>query len=121
MSHVPISTLILSTRLLFFKSSPAGSKKISPAPVVTVNMQRLVVTRAKWVGELRGLSQRCYSQLGLASQKEDDLIINPQMPHFDYSPPPYNGPSADEILSKRKEFLSPSMFYFYEKNPVSFF
>ncbi|KAG5582221.1 hypothetical protein H5410_052848 [Solanum commersonii] len=78
-------------------------------------MQRFVTARAKWVGELRGLSQRCYSQFGLASQKDDDMIINPRMPHFDYSPPPYNGPSADEILRKRKEFLSPSMFYFYEK------
>ncbi|KAK6778297.1 hypothetical protein RDI58_025015 [Solanum bulbocastanum] len=100
------------------KAIAGSSKKILRHPVVTVNMQRFVAARAKWVGELRGLSQRCYSQFGLASQKDDDMIINPRMPHFDYSPPPYNGPSADEILSKRKEFLSPSMFYFYEKNPL---
>jgi alanine-glyoxylate transaminase/(R)-3-amino-2-methylpropionate-pyruvate transaminase len=40
------------------------------------------------------------------------------MPSFDYSPPPYTGPTADQILRKRKEFLSPSMFYFYDK-PVN--
>lgn len=43
----------------------------------------------------------------------------PKLPPFDYSPPPYTGPSAVDILSKRKEYLSPSMFYFYQK-PVSF-
>ncbi|KAL3356745.1 hypothetical protein AABB24_017416, partial [Solanum stoloniferum] len=123
-SDVPIS-FYFNTNSFYsssFSQTIAGSsKKILRLPVVTVNMQRFVTARAKWVGELRGLSQRCYSQFGLASQKDDDMIINPQMPHFDYSPPPYNGPSADEILSKRKEFLSPSMFYFYEKNPVVFF
>ncbi|KAJ8570912.1 hypothetical protein K7X08_037884 [Anisodus acutangulus] len=82
-------------------------------------MQKIVTRSAKWVGSVRGLSQRCYSQLGLATSKkvedDDDMIINPSMPHFDYSPPPYNGPSADEILNKRNGFLSPSMFHFYEK------
>ncbi|KAG9455192.1 hypothetical protein H6P81_008096 [Aristolochia fimbriata] len=39
----------------------------------------------------------------------------PKMPHFDYSPPPYTGPRAADIIHKRKEYLSPSMFYFYEK------
>lgn len=37
------------------------------------------------------------------------------MPPFDYSPPPYDGPSADEILAKRKTFLSPSLFHLYSK------
>lgn len=44
----------------------------------------------------------------------------PKLPAFDYSPPPYEGPSGEEILRKRKEFLSPSMFCFY-KRPVVFF
>lgn len=39
----------------------------------------------------------------------------PRMPPFDYSPPPYDGPSADEILAKRKTFLSPSLFHLYSK------
>ncbi|KAI3474265.1 hypothetical protein Pfo_029053 [Paulownia fortunei] len=42
----------------------------------------------------------------------------PKIPPFDYTPPPYTGPTAAEILTKRKEFLSPSMFYFYNK-PVN--
>lgn len=37
------------------------------------------------------------------------------MPPFDYSPPPYNGPSAGEILAKRKAYLSPSVLHFYNK------
>ncbi|KAL6002973.1 Alanine--glyoxylate aminotransferase 2 2, mitochondrial [Asimina triloba] len=40
------------------------------------------------------------------------------MPPFGYTPPPYTGPWASEILQKRKEFLSPSMFHFY-KNPLN--
>ncbi|WOL14786.1 alanine-glyoxylate aminotransferase [Canna indica] len=41
--------------------------------------------------------------------------IFPRMPPFDYAPPRYDGPKAAEILQKRSEFLSPSMFYFYKK------
>ncbi|KAH7553932.1 hypothetical protein JRO89_XS12G0080200 [Xanthoceras sorbifolium] len=37
------------------------------------------------------------------------------MPAFDYSPPPYTGPSSEDILAKRKAFLSPSLFHFYNK------
>ncbi|RWW65205.1 hypothetical protein BHE74_00027495 [Ensete ventricosum] len=37
------------------------------------------------------------------------------MPPFDYAPPRYDGPRAAEILRKRSEYLSPSMFYFYKK------
>ncbi|KAM7526572.1 hypothetical protein LguiA_016474 [Lonicera macranthoides] len=52
-----------------------------------------------------------------SSLSESDIFI-PKMPPFDYSPPPYTGPTADQILRKRNEFLSPSMFYFYNK-PVN--
>ncbi|CAE5966584.1 unnamed protein product [Arabidopsis arenosa] len=37
----------------------------------------------------------------------------PKMPPFSYSPPPYDGPSTAEIIAKRREFLSPAMFHFY--------
>ena len=37
------------------------------------------------------------------------------MPPCDYTPPPYTGPTADEILAQRKKYLSPSMPYFYDK------
>ncbi|XP_057536227.1 alanine--glyoxylate aminotransferase 2 homolog 3, mitochondrial-like [Amaranthus tricolor] len=45
---------------------------------------------------------------------EADVIL-PKMPPFDYSPPRYSGPTSDEILKKRKEFLSPSMFTFFNQ------
>ncbi|KAK8511654.1 hypothetical protein V6N12_038255 [Hibiscus sabdariffa] len=41
--------------------------------------------------------------------------VPPHLPPFDYQPKPYNGPSADEILAKRKRFLGPSLFYYYQK------
>jgi hypothetical protein len=37
------------------------------------------------------------------------------MPGFDYTPPPYDGPRAEEIFRKRAEFLSPSLFHFYDR------
>ncbi|XP_020102415.1 alanine--glyoxylate aminotransferase 2 homolog 3, mitochondrial-like [Ananas comosus] len=42
----------------------------------------------------------------------------PKMPPFDHRPLPYEGPAAAEILRKRAEFLSPSLFHFY-KNPLN--
>lgn len=57
--------------------------------------------------------RRGFSQVS-QKQSENDAPV-PKMPSFDYSPPPYSGPSAADILLKRKQFLSPSMFYFYNK------
>ncbi|PON53556.1 Aminotransferase class-III [Parasponia andersonii] len=77
-------------------------------------MQRFIARRV-----LSGSGQfpRWFSH---AAQKEASLhdnngVVVPKIPPFDYSPPPYDGPSADEILAKRKQYLSPSMFYFYQK------
>ncbi|PSS32733.1 Alanine--glyoxylate aminotransferase 2 3 like [Actinidia chinensis var. chinensis] len=60
--------------------------------------------------------RRTFSQLAekLSSVPGNDAPI-PKIPPFDYSPPPYTGPSAAEIMQKRKEYLSPSMFCFYDK------
>ncbi len=41
----------------------------------------------------------------------------PQLPPFDHQPQPYTGPSAEEVLALRKEFLNPAIFAFY-KRPV---
>ncbi|PIA58073.1 hypothetical protein AQUCO_00500183v1 [Aquilegia coerulea] len=67
-----------------------------------------------------GYKCRSFSQLAQtqSTYSENDVVL-PKMPPFDYSPPPYTGPSAAEILQKRKDFLSPSMFTFY-KNPYLF-
>lgn len=41
----------------------------------------------------------------------------PSLPPFDYQPQPYTGPSAEEVLAMRKEFLSPAIFAYY-KRPI---
>lgn len=56
------------------------------------------------------LQRRCLRAPQLLSTENE-----PKMPAFDYTPPPYTGPTADQILRKRKEYLSPSMFCFYNK------
>lgn len=37
------------------------------------------------------------------------------LPHFDYTPAPYAGPSLDEVLAKRKQFMNPGIFLYYKK------
>ncbi|KAF5193482.1 Alanine:glyoxylate aminotransferase 2-like protein [Thalictrum thalictroides] len=42
-------------------------------------------------------------------------VSTPTIPDFNYEPKKYNGPKADEIFQKRKKFLGPSLFHYYEK------
>ncbi len=37
------------------------------------------------------------------------------LPPYDYIPKPYEGPSPDEILALRKEFVNPAIFHYYKK------
>ncbi|MEY2483365.1 MAG: hypothetical protein QOK24_1893 [Verrucomicrobiota bacterium] len=43
----------------------------------------------------------------------------PELPQFEHRPRKYAGPSADEVLRLRKEFLNPGIFLYYKK-PVMF-
>lgn len=43
----------------------------------------------------------------------------PDLPPFDYQPKPYAGPSAEEVLRLRKQFLNPGIFLYYKK-PIMF-
>ncbi|KAH1196518.1 Alanine--glyoxylate aminotransferase 2 1, mitochondrial [Glycine max] len=46
---------------------------------------------------------------------DHDIARRLQLPPFDYKPRPYKGPLADEVFAKRKKFLGPSLFHFYQK------
>ncbi|KAL0347541.1 UNVERIFIED_CONTAM: Alanine--glyoxylate aminotransferase 23, mitochondrial [Sesamum calycinum] len=82
-------------------------------------MKRVVMRRALLESiHFRACGRRYNSQTADACAAAKEVDIFPQLPTFDYTPPPYTGPTAAEILAKRKEFLSPSMFYFYKK-PVN--
>lgn len=39
----------------------------------------------------------------------------PQLPPFDHTPMPYDGPSPEEVLALRKEFVNPAIFHYYKK------
>ncbi len=39
----------------------------------------------------------------------------PQLPPFNFQPQPYRGPSPEEILRLRKQFLNPGIFLYYQK------
>ncbi|XP_027177538.1 alanine--glyoxylate aminotransferase 2 homolog 3, mitochondrial-like [Coffea eugenioides] len=60
---------------------------------------------------LSTLSQQSHSSTSI---QENDAFVS-QMPPFDYTPPPYSGPSTEEILRKRQQYLSPAICHFYKK------
>jgi len=39
----------------------------------------------------------------------------PELPPFAHQPQPYSGPSAEEVLALRKEFVNPAIFTYYTK------
>src|SRR5436190_6560476 len=39
----------------------------------------------------------------------------PALPPTSHKPRPYSGPSLDEVLAKRKQFLNPGLFLYYKK------
>ena len=39
----------------------------------------------------------------------------PGLPTFDYQPQPYRGPSAEEVLRLRRQFLNPGIFLYYKR------
>jgi alanine-glyoxylate transaminase/(R)-3-amino-2-methylpropionate-pyruvate transaminase len=43
----------------------------------------------------------------------------PELPPFDHQPQKYSGPSAEEVLATRKQFLNPGIFLYYKK-PIMF-
>ena len=38
-----------------------------------------------------------------------------ELPPFDYQPQPYRGPSAEEVLRLRRQFLNPGIFLYYKR------
>lgn len=42
-------------------------------------------------------------------------MSTPELPPFAHQPQPYSGPSPDEILRLRKQFLNPGIFLYYKK------
>ena len=42
-------------------------------------------------------------------------MTTPTLPPFDHKPSPYRGPSADEVLAKRRQFMNPGIFLYYKK------
>src|SRR5215510_7714319 len=39
----------------------------------------------------------------------------PALPPTNHTPRPYSGPSAEQVLAKRKQFLNPGLFLYYKK------
>ncbi|CAL8465278.1 g4813 [Coccomyxa elongata] len=44
-------------------------------------------------------------------------LTDPQLPPFDHTPAPYEGPSKEEVYALRKKFLSPALFHHF-KDPI---
>src|SRR5882762_7724643 len=50
----------------------------------------------------------------LESPKSDSTSY-PALPPTSHKPKPYKGPSPDEVLALRKQFLNPGIFLYYKK------
>ena len=57
------------------------------------------LARGSGLGCLRGLASQPAEAAAAASA--------PALPPFNYTPPPYAGPSKEEVLATRRQFLSP--------------
>ncbi|XP_019418168.1 PREDICTED: alanine--glyoxylate aminotransferase 2 homolog 2, mitochondrial-like isoform X1 [Lupinus angustifolius] len=49
----------------------------------------------------------------IAPSNEDSVDLVPKMPHFSHTPTPYNGPSASDLLKRRKVYLPTCLGPFY--------
>ncbi|CAN6346470.1 unnamed protein product [Urochloa humidicola] len=81
-------------------------------------MHRLASSRRLLGAALAAAPARANSSLSaaaVAAPAPENGAALPKMPGFDYTPPPYNGPRAEEIFRKRAEFHSPSLFHFYDR------
>ena len=109
-SFLPNNTLLGPGRAL-----PEHRRKISPTKKMTGYLAaRLVFRRPTPASRL--LLRREVS-LPAAERTKDAAAPTKELPAFDYSPSAYSGPSSDEILAKRREYLSPSILHSY-KTPV---
>ncbi|XP_019168303.1 PREDICTED: alanine--glyoxylate aminotransferase 2 homolog 3, mitochondrial-like [Ipomoea nil] len=80
-------------------------------------MKRFIVSGRRALSA-RG-SPLIHRPFATAAQSDESLdSLLPKMPPFHYSPPPYTGPSAAEVLQKRQRYLSPAIFHFF-KNPLN--
>jgi alanine-glyoxylate transaminase / (R)-3-amino-2-methylpropionate-pyruvate transaminase len=43
------------------------------------------------------------------------MMQAPELPPFDYQPQPYRGPSVEEVLRLRRDFLNPGIFLYYKR------
>src|SRR4026207_777824 len=43
------------------------------------------------------------------------MMQAPELPRFDYQPQRYLGPSAEEVLRVRRQFLNPGLFLYYKR------
>jgi alanine-glyoxylate transaminase/(R)-3-amino-2-methylpropionate-pyruvate transaminase len=48
-------------------------------------------------------------------KKPIEIMTKPTLPPFDHQPKPYTGPSADEVLALRKQYMNPGIFLYYKK------
>src|SRR5215467_2895148 len=46
---------------------------------------------------------------------ETKTAKSPALPPTSHTPRPYSGPSAEQVLAKRKQFLNPGIFLYYKK------
>ena len=73
------------------------------------------VTTSRWFG--RSGRQHLEREMITTVAEENTTMraATPQLPAFAHQPQPYRGPSLDEVLRLRREYLNPGIFLYYKK------
>ncbi|KAK7395008.1 hypothetical protein VNO78_15549 [Psophocarpus tetragonolobus] len=107
-------SISFSTSQHFRSSAPSFSEHLRK--MTASFAARLILRRPS--PPTRFLFRRDVSLSPIQRTKDDAVSPPNKLPPFDYSPAPYAGPASDEILAKRREYLSPSILHFY-KTPLN--
>jgi len=83
-----------------------------------------VSTRSFAASRFEGMQEASYQDNENATYADIDLGTTskrskgPALPHFDYTPPKYSGPSFEEMRAMREKYLSPAAKVMF-RNPVA--
>ncbi|XP_061376065.1 alanine--glyoxylate aminotransferase 2 homolog 2, mitochondrial-like [Gastrolobium bilobum] len=78
-------------------------------------MQRHYCQRSVW-NKIWWWQRRLFTTIARSDENGGNLL--PEMPHFNHTPAPYRGPSASDLLKRRKQYLATCVSPLY-KNPLN--
>ena len=60
-------------------------------------------------------ARKTLSSSSSSSLEAEEPLPQLKLPDFDYTPKAYTGPTKEEVLATRQQFLNPGIFHYYQK------